>query len=534
MPTLNEKLAQSLTALRRLSRNGQRRVFETRELGRADRELLQAQGFLKEIMNGWVMVTRPSERPGESTSWYASFWEFCRQYLDHRFKSDWILSPENSLSLLAENLNVPRQIFVQAPTANNRPVDLPHGTSIYAYRMELPRYEPAKAAGLRIYPAPEALVEAAPHTWVGQTSDVVAVLGSVREAELLRPLLDRGRVASAGRIAGACRILGRPGIADTIVRTMKQAGHVVREEADPFEVPVPMKFQGVRPVQPVVTRIRLLWATMRDDVLASFTEEPKLINDREGYMHTVDENYVSDAYHSLSIEGYHVSEELIERVRRGDYDPENEEADRQQKDAMAAKGYWIAFQEVRDAVERVLNGDEAAEIAEAKHLDWFRALFQPSVAAGLLKPENLAGYRTHFVFLRDSSHVPVAWQVVPDAMEAFFECLLNEEDPRVRAVLGHYVFTFIHPLPDGNGRCGRFLLNLMLASGGYPWTILPVDRRDDYMAALDAASSREDIKPFASLVAECVGLVPPPPRRLRRDEVQEHRPEAAPASRPHT
>ena len=26
---------------------------------------------------------------------------------------------------------------------------------------------------------------------------------------------------------------------------------------------------------------------------------------------------------------------------------------------------------------------------------------------------------------------------------------------------------------DGNGRMGRFLMNVMLASGGYPWTVIP-------------------------------------------------------------
>jgi len=38
-------------------------------------------------------------------------------------------------------------------------------------------------------------------------------------------------------------------------------------------------------------------------------------------------------------------------------------------------------------------------------------------------------------------------------------------------VLGHFVFVYIHPYLDGNGRIGRFLMNLMLAAGGYPWTV---------------------------------------------------------------
>jgi hypothetical protein len=50
--------------------------------------------------------------------------------------------------------------------------------------------------------------------------------------------------------------------------------------------------------------------------------------------------------------------------------------------------------------------------------------------------------------------------------------LLHQEDEAsVRGVLGHFMFVYIHPYMDGNGRMGRFLMNLMLASGGYPWTI---------------------------------------------------------------
>ena len=57
---------------------------------------------------------------------------------------------------------------------------------------------------------------------------------------------------------------------------------------------------------------------------------------------------------------------------------------------------------------------------------------------------------------------------------------------------------------DGNGRMGRFLMNLMLASGGYPWTVIPVERRDEYMKALEQASVYKDIVPFAQLLGNLV------------------------------
>ena len=66
------------------------------------------------------------------------------------------------------------------------------------------------------------------------------------------------------------------------------------------------------------------------------------------------------------------------------------------------------------------------------------------------------------------------------------------------------MFVYIHPYMDGNGRMGRFLMNVMLAAGGYPWTIVPLEKRDTYMAALESASVEQDITPFASFLGRLV------------------------------
>jgi Fic family protein len=101
-------------------------------------------------------------------------------------------------------------------------------------------------------------------------------------------------------------------------------------------------------------------------------------------------------------------------------------------------------------------------------------------------------------------HVPLNREAVRDAMPALFDLLREETDAGVRVVLGHFFFVYIHPYMDGNGRLGRFLMNVMLASGGYPWTVIPVGERNAYMTALERASVGEDIVPFADFVG---GLV---------------------------
>jgi fido (protein-threonine AMPylation protein) len=77
-----------------------------------------------------------------------------------------------------------------------------------------------------------------------------------------------------------------------------------------------------------------------------------------------------------------------------------------------------------------------------------------------------------------------------------------EPEAIVRAVMGHWLFGFIHPSMDGNGRKARFLMNLVMASGGYPWTIVRMARRKQYLDALEFASADQKITPFAKFIRE--------------------------------
>jgi len=503
MASPHEKLAASLDVLRALQ---DRDVIAVRsaDLTRTHRERLVKNGFLRGVMKGWYIPARPDDGAGESTAWYASFWGFCAAYLQNRFGTYWSLSPEQSLLLHVGNMTVPRQLLVRSPKARNKVTALPHETSLFGTRAALPEAgQVVEKDGLRLFSVPAGLVSSGSGFFRQNAADARAALAMVRDpSDVLVLLLEGGRTRVAGRLAGAFRNIGHARIADDIVKAMQTAGYDVREN-DPFENNTNLIFP-TREQPPHVNRIRHLWQQMRAPILRHFPAAPGQPSNIAAYLKVADDIYVTDAYHSLSIEGFRVSPELIERVRGGEWNPDENEDDREHYNALAARGYWQAYQSVRESVRKVLGGNNPGTVSDDDHGDWYREMFGPSVTAGLLRPADLAGYRNGQVFIRRSMHVPPRHEAVRDCMPALFDLLREESEPSVRVVLGHFVFVYIHPYADGNGRMGRFLMNVMLAGGGYPWTVIPLDKRDDYMAGLESASVEHDIAPFAMLLGRLV------------------------------
>jgi hypothetical protein len=499
----SEKLAESLESLRELQKNGHYAI-QSKDLSRVHRERLLANGFLQEVVKGWYIPAKPDEQKGESTSWYASFWNFCASYLNERFNDQWCLSPEQSLLLHAENWTVPQQLLVRTPKGTNRNMELPHHTSLFQLRLNLPNSQDTEIKeGLRIYALIPALVYCSPKFFSQYPIETRAILSMFNNAsDFLHYLLEKGHSKIAGRICGAFKHIGKEHISKDIKETMESAGYQIREE-DPFTTVTPIDFFP-KNKPPYCSRLEVMWHQMRQSVIDHFPKPHFKITDTKKYLEQVEESYTNDAYHSLSIEGYQVTPELIDKVRSGHWNPDILEEDRNQRNALAARGYWQAFKAVEKSLVNVLNGENPATVVKKEHGGWYRELFQPSIIAGLLKPTDLAGYRRNSVYIRQSKYIPPRAQIVSDLMEEFFQLMSQEKNPAVRIVLGHFFFVYIHPYPDGNGRIGRFLMNVMFAAGHYPWTIIPVERRNKYMGALEQASVEQNIVPFSQFIASCV------------------------------
>ena len=503
MASPGEKLAESLEVLKKLQDNGIVAI-KTSELSRVHRERLLKNKFLSEITKGWYLSVPSDEQQGDSTSYYASYWSFCARYLNDRYGDSYCISAEQSLQIHSGNWTVPQQLMIRSLDGPNGNTPLPYNTSLFTVKSTLPNAaEIVEIKGIRMLSLPSCLIHCSPATFIKNPTDARIALAMIKDSsDVLGLLLDGGHSTIAGRLAGAFRNIGQVKIADDILKTMQKAGYVVRE-IDPFESSTSIVL-GAREVSPYVNRIKLMWHEMRAVVIKHFPKAPGLPVDREKYMKLIEEMYVTDAYHSLSIERYRVTPELIERVRSGAWDIDNNDEDKKQRDAMAARGYWQATQKVRESINKILDNENSGIVVANDHGEWYRELFAPSVTANILKPSDLAGYRNAQVYIGKSKYIPLNVSAVRDTMPILFELLQDEPYASVRAVLGHFIFVYIHPYMDGNGRMGRFLMNVMLASGGYPWTVIPVEERKTYMESLEKASVAQDIEAFALFIAYLV------------------------------
>ena len=501
MATVAERLAESLKQLKLLQDAENFVVLHgTDQLSRVHLTRLLSEGWLKEVIKGWYIASRPGME-GDTTDWYTSYWAFISKYCASRFGKKWSLTAEQSLDLHSGDTTVPMQTIIRNPEGNNNVTQLLYGTNLFNLKANLPVYTYIHPEyGVRMYSLAEALVFVSPSFFRQHPISARTCLQMVKdESEIYGILADEGASKRAGRLVGAFRNIGRDKIANNILGYMKRLGYDIREE-DPFED----KVENISPipVSPYVARLTLMWNNMRQVVIDNFPAPDTQPVDIKELLRQLDDKYTEDAYHSLSIEGYKVSDELIGKVKSGNWNPKEEDKDAH--NALVARGYYQAFLAVRNTIVKIAEGTDAGTAVDEDHGNWYFEMWQPMVAAGLYKPSSIVGYRNRPVYIRGSRHTPMNYEAVRDAMPEYFRLLREEKHPAVRAILGHFMFGFIHQYNDGNGRMSRFIMNAMLSTGGYTWTIIPVEKRKVYMEALEKASIEGDIADFTRLIADLI------------------------------
>ena len=167
---------------------------------------------------------------------------------------------------------------------------------------------------------------------------------------------------------------------------------------------------------------------------------------------------------------------------------------------LLARGTTPAHKPLKDILEtekhaallrRLIRAPEPVDLPHL--LRWHKELFSET------KPDIAGRLRDYEVRIAGSRHIP------PPALEvrpALTELLRSTHRAKhhVHPVQGsaefHFRLEHIHPFGDGNGRIGRLAMNVLLAEGGFPMLSISYNRRQGYYRALEAASLRDDPRPF--------------------------------------
>ena len=121
--------------------------------------------------------------------------------------------------------------------------------------------------------------------------------------------------------------------------------------------------------------------------------------------------------------------------------------------------------------------------------------------------ENAGKYRNTNVLISGSAHRPVENFLVAEKMGElikWYDANKNNMHPLELAAEFHFRFVYIHPFIDGNGRTARLLMNLILMRNGYPIAVIKNDDRDEYMKAVETASTSGNLNDFVDIVVNAV------------------------------
>lgn len=119
---------------------------------------------------------------------------------------------------------------------------------------------------------------------------------------------------------------------------------------------------------------------------------------------------------------------------------------------------------------------------------------------------NAGRYRVYDVYVNKGEgkkHMFPEPSKVENLMDNFYLWLKENKNmhPVLLASEAHYRLVSIHPFIDGNGRCARLLMNLILIQNGYPPAIIKMTKRKEYIQSIQNAD-KNSMDEFYNLISD--------------------------------
>lgn len=177
--------------------------------------------------------------------------------------------------------------------------------------------------------------------------------------------------------------------------------------------------------------------------------------------------------------------------------------------AMVLEGMTIDKKPLKDHLEAVGHKDAFLYVEDIAKDTKINSEVIKNIHSLVLmnRPEDKGVFRKIPVMIMGAYTQPAQ----PYMIEPKIEQLFMDNDMRKktmhtieRIARFHLEFEGIHPFIDGNGRCGRLILNLDLIQNGYPAINVKFTDRHRYYDAFDEFYRNNDAKPMIRLVGEYV------------------------------
>ncbi len=121
------------------------------------------------------------------------------------------------------------------------------------------------------------------------------------------------------------------------------------------------------------------------------------------------------------------------------------------------------------------------------------------------KKQDRGVYRKIPVRIMGSKHIPVQpYLIEPKMNDLLMNYKTNNEHIVTKMARFHIGFEEIHPFIDGNGRCGRLLINLELMKMGFPPIDIKFTDRIKYYNAFDEYHMNGNLKAMEELIGKYI------------------------------